>query len=175
MKGEIMATKFETDWITKIGHPAYGAIREMVEALTLDWDRLRELRDDRELWEEGPEYWNHANPDECDELAELEAAAGDCIDEDEARDRIAEYPLSIELGGWWLIGAEPEPTEYRILLATGGPAVRIVGELDANGEPGSASLEVQDWFKPWSEYHSGDSDHDDVLLAYVNCFYLLAS
>jgi hypothetical protein len=73
-----------------------------------------------------------------------------------------------------------EAEEFNILLATGGPAVRIVGELD-QGEPSRAWLEVQDWFTPWTEYVGTTSKSDpgmlenqasqDVLLTYARQFY----
>lgn len=163
-----MATTTD-NWAEKIGGPAFEAIREMVEALQVDWERLDELRDELAEWE-GPENWADANPDDAELAERLEAAAGDCENEDDARQRIDEDSLSIELGGWWTPGSEPEPTEYRILLGTGGPAVRIVGDLDRGNEPASAVLEVQDWFKPWTEYRSADRDDDEILLAYVQCF-----
>ena len=61
-----------------------------------------------------------------------------------------------------------EAAEFCILLTTGGPAVRIRGELDEYNEPRRAWLEVQDWFLPWTEYVCADSD---VLLNYARCFY----
>lgn|SRR3990167_7515717 len=83
---------------------------------------------------------------------------------------IEEDPLSVEVSHGWhgpgsVTGA---PEEYRILLSTGGPATRIVGDLSEHGEPTSARLEAQDWFQPWTEYRGGD---EAVLLAYASCFY----
>ena len=62
-----------------------------------------------------------------------------------------------------------EPEEFELLLATGGPAVRIIGELGTFSEPETAILQVQDWFVPWTDYRS-DSDEDDALLTYVQHF-----
>jgi hypothetical protein len=71
--------------------------------------------------------------------------------------------------GWYTPGNEDnEPVEFKLLLGTGGPAVQIRGELDANAEPDRAWLEVQDWFKPWTQYHGADQE---TLLAYCRCFY----
>ncbi|MDR6858912.1 hypothetical protein J2W96_005244 [Variovorax guangxiensis] len=44
--------------------------------------------------------------------------------------------------------------EFEILLCTGGPTVRIVGDLDHHGEPDRARIEYQDWFEPWREAHA---------------------
>lgn len=61
-------------------------------------------------------------------------------------ERMDEEPLSVEVGGWWNPGDEtPEPSEFRILLSTGGPACRLVGPIDCDG----CTLEAQDWFIPW--------------------------
>jgi hypothetical protein len=57
-----------------------------------------------------------------------------------------------------------------ILLSTGGPALRIRGELDEYKQPYRAWLEYQDWFTPWTEYH-GDNVDTDALLAFAAYFY----
>ena len=162
-----MSTKTkERDWVEVIGKPAFDSMAEMVAACQVDWDRLEELTQDgaHERRIEHPDL----EPSEEDkellaEMDKLREAAGDCASEDDAQQRIDEDPLSIELGGWWTPGSEPEATEYRILLTTGGPAVRIVGEIGQ-----TARLEVQDWFKPWTEFPCDE----DVLLEYVGRLYL---
>lgn len=40
----------ETSWVEKIGKPAMSSIREMVAALECDYDRLQELKDERDGW-----------------------------------------------------------------------------------------------------------------------------
>ena len=85
---------------------------------------------------------------------------------------ILESPLSVEVRyGWYAPGAEQlsdTPDEYRIMLSWGGPAARIVGTLDIHGQPETATLEVQDWGTPWTEYTAEDPD---VLLRYAQFFY----
>lgn len=83
---------------------------------------------------------------------------------------IHEYPLSIELAGKAPIGQQIKPDRFEILLSTGGPAVRIVGELNDYGEAESATIEAQDWFKPWTAAGHQEID-DDKVLAFCNCFY----
>jgi hypothetical protein len=93
------------------------------------------------------------------------------FNEDEARQTIEEDPLSVEVRSGWYSPGDTEnakPIEYNILLGTGGPATRIIGELDEHGYPENARLQVQDWGKPWSEYFDVDRD---VLLKYAQCFY----
>jgi hypothetical protein len=86
---------------------------------------------------------------------------------------IEEDPLSIQVRGDWHAPGDPEgakPVEYEILLSTGGPATRIIGELDSFGQPTTAILEAQDWFQPWTRTMGIDRD-DETLLAYARCFY----
>lgn len=107
--------------------------------------------------------------DDIDELAELETAAGDCTDQDDAQQRIYDDPLSVEVrSDWTTPGEELTPSEFCILLCTGGPAVRIRGELDGSGEPSRAWLEYQDWGTPWTHYVGADSD---VLVRYASNFF----
>lgn len=155
------------------------SIVEMVAALEVDYDRLEELRDEcSDFVSEHPGLtaadasykWRAENPEDAEELADLEDAAGDCEDQDEAQRRIDEDPLSIEVRtGWYIPGDNPKPDEFKILLCTGGPAVQIVGELD-DGVPTRAWIEHQDWFESWQEYHGNDISQD-TLLTYCRCFY----
>jgi hypothetical protein len=99
----------------------------------------------------------------------LESATTD--DERETAERaIQEDPLSVEMRSGWHTPGDPEGNaeEYNILLGTGGPATRIVGRLSDYGEPETAALEVQDWFKPWTEY---EETEEAVLLTYARQFY----
>lgn len=85
-------------------------------------------------------------------------------DEDDARERIQEDALSVEVrSGWHSPGEQSEDEEYNILLCTGGPAVRIIGELNEHGEPTSARLQYQDWFTPWEEYVTTGADHAALI------------
>ena len=102
-------------------------------------------------------------------------AALDTPDDDareEAIQEIQESPLSVEIrSDWRTPGAESEDTEYRILLCTGGPAVRITGDLGRFNEPDSAQLEYQDWFTPWEKFHDTTNEEDEALLQYARQFY----
>lgn len=163
----------------------YSSIVDMLAAVGCDFDRLQELRDEREelaeavtdaeeahkeaqeartgdidTWHnlkdarEALAAWDEEN---AEELAELEEAAGDCDDEEDARQRIQEDPLSVEVRSDWASpGEELTAGEFCILLCTGGPAVRIRGELDG-GTPCRAWLEYQDWGTPWTQYFEAES------------------
>jgi hypothetical protein len=97
-------------------------------------------------------------------------------DDDKAREEaettIQEDALSVEVrSDWHEPGRETDkPTEYMILLCTGGPAVQIVGRLSKHGEPESAMLQYQDWGTPWTEYRM-DSDEEAAVVRYAQCFY----
>ena len=93
-------------------------------------------------------------------------------DEDEARQRIEEDALSVDVrSDWHTPGDEDaEATEYAILITTGGPAARITGNLGAHCEPTSAVFEYQDWFQPWTEVYTGSADAE-ILLKYAQVFY----
>lgn len=78
--------------------------------------------------------------------------------------------LSVEVRSDWVQpGDKMTPAQFNILLCTGGPAVRIMGDLDEYGQPRCAWLECQDWFTPWVRVNDGINQ--DVLLAYASCFY----
>lgn len=167
------------DSLKETGRCAAASLVEMVAALECDYDRLETLRGMRtDFADEDSDagvsniMWAAANPDEASELAELEEAAGECATREEAETRIQEDALSVEVRSGWedpltFFAGEAPPAEFNILLATGGPAVRIMGEL-SNGEPERAWLEVQDWGTPWTRYYDIEQD---TLLAYARCFY----
>lgn len=91
--------------------------------------------------------------------------------EDATRENIEESPLAVQVReGWHTAGEAGEIEEYFILLGTGGPAARIVGELDGFKQPSSAHFEYQDWGKPWTKaLLSGEEE--DTLLEYARFFY----
>lgn len=89
-------------------------------------------------------------------------------DDDKARQQIQEDALSAQVRSGWSSSAEDmKPEEFELLLCTGGPAVRIIGDLDG-GQATAARLEYQDWGTPWTEY---PEINEEALLAYANCFY----
>lgn len=149
------------DKLQDIGRGAYAALVEMVDALNVDYDRLTELNNAED---------DNMAEDDRDELRELQDAAGNCDDREDAERRIQENALSVEVrSGWYTPGGDyPGAAEFNILLTTGGPAVRIRGTLNDYGEPGRAWLEVQDWGTPWTQYNGASQE---TLLAYARCFY----
>jgi len=118
--------------LMKTGAAAASAIVEMVAALECDYDRLEELQAERDEWlAENSLTCKWDNEKEYDEL---KAAAGECESREDAETRIQEDALSVEVrSGWQSMGDTLEASEFCILLSTGGPAVRIIGDVD-NGE-----------------------------------------
>lgn len=98
-------------------------------------------------------------------------AALDGDDPDAAQEAIQQAPLSVEVrSDWTEPGQNLEPAEYTILLCTGGPAVRIIGELNRN-EPASARIQYQDWYRPWATLHQVSDDEEAALLRYAQQFW----
>lgn len=98
---------------------------------------------------------------------------------EEAEQTIHEDALSVEVRtDWHTPGSHTAedactPTEYRILLCTGGPAVQITGDLSGHCEPETATIQYQDWFTPWTEWRGEDvpEDAEEILLEYARCFW----
>lgn len=182
----------------KQGQAQLDSIKEMVAAFECDYDRLKELKEEKQELvdaneeattdydtEEDPKVQkqlkaNLLKTEEAlmdwvaeneEELKELTGEAGDCEDQDAARQRIEEDALSVEVrSGWCSPGEEMSPDEYKILLCTGGPAVEIIGELDQYKQPCTARLMCQDWFTSWEELVT-TGDDQDALLTYAQVFY----
>jgi hypothetical protein len=91
---------------------------------------------------------------------------------EQAQERIQESVLSVEVRtSWHTVGNDDDKsTEYNILLTTGGPALRIIGDLDKYCQPENARLEWQDWGTPWTEYRL-DAEDDDAVLTFAQQFY----
>jgi hypothetical protein len=91
---------------------------------------------------------------------------------EDVRQTISEDPLSVRIrDGWRNVGEKAEVEEFEILLCTGGPAVRIIGELGQYNEPERATIQYQDWFTSWTDYPLDSVEDDDILLSYCRCFY----
>jgi hypothetical protein len=98
-------------------------------------------------------------------------ASDDENESEEARERIHEAPLAVDVrSGWASPGSPMDAAEFQILLTTGGPALRIVGDLNAYGEPETARLEWQDWGTPWT-FVSLASDDAKAVHDFAELFY----
>lgn len=107
---------------------------------------------------------------DTDEPVEYE---GDMLSYDDLVDRIHQEPLSLQVRDGW---RRPDcggdgPEEFELLLATGGPALRVYGRLDEHCEPESARLEYQDWFTPWEPLACATREQDEAILWYASLFW----
>lgn len=95
------------------------------------------------------------------------------FDEETARETLEQSVLSVEVrSDWYTPGSSEDdrkPCEFNILLTSGGPALRLIGELDEYGQPTRAWLEYQDWGTPWTHYYVEGAG--DVLVKFASCFY----
>jgi len=90
---------------------------------------------------------------------------------DKLEERAHELPLSALVRSCWSEpGGQLTPAEYEILLCTGGPAVRIRGDLSELAEPASARLEAQDWFVSW-EAQPTTTGEDWALAEFASLFW----
>lgn len=135
------SAKEKQEQLQNIGQGAFDAIAEMVEELE---QAIENEEDDQQALED-------------------------------AQQAIQEDPLSVEVRGDWYTPGHRQGenksyvNEYRILLSTGGPATRIVGELDDYAQPVTAKLQVQDWFLSWTDFVP--QEDDEVLLTYAQQFW----
>lgn len=69
---------------------------------------------------------------------------------DEVAEEAQELALSVQVqSGWQTPGQQLSPEEGCILLTTGGPALRLLVELDVDAAPCGVELQWADWGTPW--------------------------
>ena len=97
--------------------------------------------------------------------------SNDYNQQDELRESILNSALSVEFrSGWYSLGEnELIAKEFKILISWGGPALRIIGELDDYG-PVNPKLQYQDWGTLWTDFKITE-DQQDALNWFCNCFY----
>lgn len=117
----------------------------------------------------------HADePEECTRptTCPIEWSFEEYHDEEQAQEAICDDRLSVLVRSDWHAPSsnaeDGRNAEFEILLCTGGPACRIRGDLDCNGQPDRAYLQYQDWGTPWTDYHTEDME---TLLDYARQFY----
>ena len=87
-------------------------------------------------------------------MNKLDAHNGEC---DYCLEEINQYPLEVK-----------KTQGYELLLGTGGPATRIVGQINEYGEPVTAELQGQDWGTQWERTEGQD---EKTLLQFAQHFY----
>lgn len=148
-------------------------LRDTAEAIALDarHSNATEFGQTVGKWH----YWVTMNPTPLDdndaqELAELEEDAGDCASEEQARERINEDALSVEVRSGWGSTDSWQAEEFRIVLCTGGPHVELRGTLDNNGEPCGVGVFYSDGWAEGGELLLSSDDRETVL-TYCEQFY----
>ncbi len=96
-------------------------------------------------------------------LAFAESEAWDLDDRDALGETVREYaqamPLSVLVrSDWHAPGSASSYSQFELLLSTGGPAVRIIGELDSYCEPYRPQLQYQDWGIEWTDHPEARHD-----------------
>ena len=101
--------------------------------------------------------------------------------QDEIRESILNSALSVEFrSGWTSNPEEMKPEEFKILLSWGGPACRIIGNLDQYSQPTDIEIQYQDWGTPWESlqlnpHYAGlnvnITDDIEALKWFCSCFY----
>lgn len=138
------------------------SIKRLVSALSVDYDRLEELR---ELMFEG-----EVEGFDEEELSQLEAASSGSDSLEEAVDAIHSDTLSVEVRSGWGSADSWQAEEFRIVLSTGGPHIELRGELDNNSEPREVGVFYSDG---WAE--GGEllltSEEKEIVLTYCKQFY----
>jgi len=85
-------------------------------------------------------------------------------DMDAIEEEIFNSPLSVEVSsGWTPVGEKLKPAKYNLLMTTGGPGTRIVGDLDTEGIPATVDIEYQDWNTPWTKYPLSNEELQAIL------------
>jgi hypothetical protein len=78
---------------------------------------------------------------------------------EQVREYAMELPLSVLVKSDWTSPGQPmEASQFELLLSTGGPAVRVTGELDSDLEPYRPRLQFQDWGTPWTDHPESNVD-----------------
>lgn len=178
-------TETPEEKLQRIGEGAMSCIADMVAALSLETAApafVAELTDEEVTAHLVAYYTENEEEDMLDSLKGRDAdnirelltqeiedgyePDGFEFDEDAAREAIQEDPLSFQVrSGWHSPGEESEPEEFELLLSTGGPATRIIGDID-NGSLTNPRLQAQDWFTSWQDIRT-TSEQDEILERYV--------
>ena len=90
---------------------------------------------------------------------------------EQTRESILNSALSVEFrSGWSTNPEELEIKEFKILLTWGGPALRVIGDLDQYKQSENIKLQFQDWGTFWTDFEITESQQE-ALNWFVNCFY----
>lgn len=103
----------------------------------------------------------------------LAAEDYDCFDVGAAIDQLSYEATSVAYSlrvrdAWRDPGAKgDEAVEYELILAGGGPSIRMWGDLQ-DGEPTTAELQASSWGIPWTRVPGTE---ENILLDFARLFY----
>ena len=99
-----------------------------------------------------------------EDAEEVEIDGDTFKDATELLDRVQEDALSVEVRDDWYVPSRKSegPVEFKILVSTGGPAFRIIGECDQHGQPENVRAEHQDWGTPWIKVELSNAEQEAV-------------
>ena len=95
--------------------------------------------------------------------------------QEKIRESILNSALSVEFRSGWYSPLYDrtriiEPEEFKILLTWGGPALRVIGELNQYKEPENIKMQFQDWGTLWTDFEITENQQE-ALNWFCNCFY----
>jgi len=121
-----------------------------IESIVKDYERLS--------------YLESLNPTSCKEEEEIE----------QTKESILNSALSVEFRSGWYSSPESiadlKPEEFKILLTWGGPALRVIGDLNQYKEPENIKMQYQDWGTYWTDFEITE-EQQEALNWFCNCFY----
>ena len=110
-----------------------------------------------------------------EKLSYLESLNPTTIEQEEeieqTKESILNSALSVEFrSGWTSNPNELEIEEFKILLTWGGPALRVIGDLNQYKEPENVKMQYQDWGTCWTDFEITENQQE-ALDWFCNCFY----
>jgi len=124
--------------------------------------------------------WQHAIDNAegfVEDLVRLHKAYQEAmLDSDEDCEALEEearaHALSLEVrSDWQSIGDNLEPTQGRLLISTGGPALQVLLDID-NDQGSDPCLQIADWGCNWRDYKpKGGADAWDALDWFAGLWY----
>jgi len=91
--------------------------------------------------------------------------------QEEIKESILNSALSVEFrSGWTSNPNDIELEEFKILLTWGGPALRVIGDLNQYKEPENVKMQYQDWGTLWTDFEITENQQE-ALNWFCNCFY----
>tara|TARA_Y100000004_G_scaffold188172_1_gene241945 strand:+ start:836 stop:1258 length:423 start_codon:yes stop_codon:yes gene_type:complete len=90
---------------------------------------------------------------------------------EQIKESIINSALSVQFRSGWTDNYDQlQIEEFKILLSWGGPALRVIGDLDEYKQCENIKLQFQDWGTYWTDYELTEIE-EKSLNWFCNCFY----